>query len=300
MDEVKKPLGTMPLWITSIVPFFLPALFFQSAVFAFISPLPLFILSLKNKPLISLAALVVNVALIFAAGIHSEALVVTVFWFATGLFFPFMIRRSGKISVSFLLTLAYLVSMLLLGLVYLSHQEGLGLIEYLRLQLSTGMDHLIALPDSPVKALVDEQGRDALFKQLMTELPSGILMAIILSLWINLLFAAQLVRGFLPPEFWGSFKVPELLVWPTLLFAGLFALTDHAPYYIGLNGLKVLLVFYGFQGLSVASFLLTRYKVFGFGRALIFTLSVFVAMPLVLSLGFFDLWFDFRAKFGQS
>jgi hypothetical protein len=300
MDEAKKSLGAIPLWITRIAPFFLPALFFQSAIFAFISPLPLFILTLKKKPWLSLLAFVTNIAIVFATGIHSEALVVTVFWFAVGIFFPFMIRRSGKIQLSFFLSLIYLVSMLLIGLYYLSAQEGMTLIDYIRSQISLGMDHLIALPDSPVKALVDEQGRDALFKQLMTELPSGIVMALILSLWVNLLFASQLVAGFLSKTFWANFRVPEHFVWPTLVCAGLFAWGEHAPYYIGLNGLKILMVFYGFQGLSVLSYLLNRYKIFGFGRALLFSVAIFVAMPLVLSLGFFDLWFDFRHKFGQS
>jgi uncharacterized protein YybS (DUF2232 family) len=80
----------------------------------------------------------------------------------------------------------------------------------------------------------------------------------------------------------------------------MFIWTEHAPYYIGLNGMKILLILYGFQGLSVMSFLLNHYKMMGFLRALIFSLAIFVAMPLVLCLGFFDLWFDFRRKFVQS
>jgi hypothetical protein len=300
MDQVKKPLGAIPLWITRIAPFFLPAIFFQSAVFAFISPLPLFILSLKKRSSLSFVAFMTNLALLLIMGIRSEAIVIAVFWFAVGIFFPLVLRRSGKIQLSFLLSLFYMLTMLVVGLYELSHEAGMGMVEYARMQISIGMDHLITMPDSPLKPLVEEQGKEALYKQLMTELPSGIIMAFMLSLWINLLFASQLVKGFLSKKFWADYRNPEWLVWPTLACAGLFIWSDHALYYVGLNGMKVLLVLYGFQGLSVLAHVLNHYKIFGLIRVLLFGVAIFIAMPLVLSLGFFDLWFDFRPKLGQS
>ena len=300
MDQIKKTSGAIPLWITRIAPFLLPAVFFQSAVFAFISPLPLFLLSLKRNPLLIFGALLTNIALVYFTGVREEALVVAVFWFAIGIFFPLLIKRSGKIQLSYLISLAYLLSMAMIGVYYLAHQAGMGVIEYVRFELNVGMNQLLAMPNSPFKDLVEEQGRPGLFKELMTQLPSGMVMALMIALWVNLLFASQLVQEFMPKDFWAEFRVPEYIVWPTLICAGLFIGTDHALYYIGLNGLKILLVFYGFQGLSVMSSLLTQYKIVGIGRGIIFTLAIFIAMPFVLSLGFFDLWFDFRRKFGQS
>lgn len=288
------------MWITRIAPFLLPALFFQSAVFAFISPLPLFILSLKNKPALSIAAFITNLALIYFIGARGETIVVAIFWFAVGMFFPLLIKRSGKVQLSYLMSLGYLLLMVFLGIYFLAHQARMGIIEYVRFELNVGMNQLMAMPNSPVKELVEEQGKEGLFKQIMTELPSGVVIALMISMWVNLLFASQLVKEFLPATFWADYKVPEYTVWPTLACGGLFLLTDHAAYYIGLNGLKILLVLYGFQGLSVLSHLLTHYKILGFARAILFTVAIFIAMPFVLSLGFFDLWFDFRRKFGQS
>jgi uncharacterized protein YybS (DUF2232 family) len=161
------------------------------------------------------------------------------------------------------------------------------------------MDHLIHLPNSPVKKLVEDQGRDGLFRQLMTELPSGLLIALLLSLWVNLLFASQILPGFLSKSFWTRFRNPEWLIWPTLASAALFAFGEHAPYFIGLNLFKVLMVFYGLQGLSILAFLMSRHGIEGLGRILIFSVALFLALPLLLALGFFDLWFDFRKKFGQ-
>jgi uncharacterized protein YybS (DUF2232 family) len=300
MVPTEKPLGAIPLWITRIAPFLLPAVFFQSAIFAFLSPLPLFLVTLKKRLSIALAALAVNIAIVYFTGIASEAIVATFFWLAGGILFPFLIRKSAKVELSFLLSIFYLLLMLGVGMFYLAHSAHMGVIEYARSEIVIGMDHLIALPDSPFKAVAEQEGRDSLLKQLMTELPSGIVIAVILSFWINLLFASQLVRGFLSKKFWANYRAPEILVWPTLACAGMFIWTEHAPYYIGLNGLKILLVAYGFQGLSVISFLLNHYKILGFVRALIFTLAIFVAMPMILALGFFDLWFDFRRKVVQS
>ena len=57
---------------------------------------------------------------------------------------------------------------------------------------------------------------------------------------------------------------------------------------------------YALQGLSVLSFFFEAWNVRGLFRALIMVAGVLFMMPLVLSLGFFDLWFDFRSKIRQS
>ncbi|MBC7398171.1 MAG: DUF2232 domain-containing protein [Bdellovibrionales bacterium] len=297
--ETKTP-GAAVRMITQVAPFLLPVFFFKMAVLAFISPLPLFILTLRNPIWMSGLALACNVAILYLTGTQTEAGVATFCWLSVGVLFPYLIRRSGKIRLSFAFSYIYLIGVLVLTFAFLANRAGMGIIEYIRADISMGIDRLVAIPNSPVKTLVEEQGRDGLFKQLMTELPSGVMIATLIGFWINLLFASQFVQGFLSPQFWSEYRNPEWLIWPTLGCGALFAFTEHAPYYIGLNGFKFLLVFYGFQGLSVISFLLTRYKILGFGRALLFSMAIFLAMPLVLSLGFFDLWFDFRRKFGQS
>jgi hypothetical protein len=300
MKRVPNTLGAIPRLLARIAPFFLPALFFQSALFAVISPVPLFILTLKNPLSVSLLALGSNLMIFsYFGATPNELIALGTFWFGVGALFPFFIRKSGRIHLSLVLSFAYLVLMLVGMLYYRAHGVGMSGTEYLRSEISIGMDHLINLPNSPVKKLIEEQGREGLFRQLMTELPSGILIGLLLSLWLNLLFASQIVPGFLSRTFWSKFRNPEWLVWPTLISAALYAFTEHAPYYLGLNVFKVLLVLYGLQGLSIMGFLLNRYKIFGLGRVLVLAVAILLAMPLVLSLGFFDLWFDFRRKLGQ-
>lgn len=286
--------------LTRIAPFLLPALFFQSAIFAFISPLPLFMLTLRKHFGLSVLALVSNTALLYAMGSTTEFTVASVLWIMVGILFPFLIRKTGKVQLSFGLSFVVFAGLIMAALLAFTTRNHVGPIDFVKSQLSAGIQQLAAIPESPVKRLVDEQGSDGLLKQLMTELPSGMLITLILAFWVNLLFASQLMQGFLSKSFWASYRNPEWLIWPTLLCAGMFAFAEHAPYYIGLNGFKVLLVLYGFQGLSILSHFLNRYKILGLGRALVFSLAIFILMPLVISLGFFDLWFDFRRKFGQN
>lgn len=222
------------------------------------------------------------------------------FWFSIGVSFPLMIRRLKRVPSAFLISYALAIIFLVAGLAIAADSQKLGLVEYIRNEINLGIDRLLAIPEHPIKKWIDEQGRTNLIQNLMLELPSGTLIAIIICYWFNLLLAFQTLPGFLSRAFWGSYKNPEWLVWPTILSGFLYAYEEHALYYIGMNGLKVLLVFYGFQGLSIVTNFLNRRQIFGLIRAVIYGLLIFVLSPLVVTLGFFDQWFDFRRKFGQS
>ncbi len=296
--KIQTP-GAIPVIFTRVAPFLLPAIFFQSALFALISPLPFFILTLSNDLWISALALFTNAAFLYSMGNRSEIGIAVYLWTLVGVVFPFFIKKLGKVQKSFLLSFSFFVASTLAILFYLSHQANLDLITYVKTQISLGIDHIGAIPDSPIKKLIEEEGRETLLKQLMTEFPSGLLITMLVVYWFNLLLASRVIGGFLSKTFWASYRNPEWLVWPTMVAGALFAFSDHALYFIGLNGFKVLVVFYGFQGLSILSFFLNRYKILGLGRVLLFGISIFLALPVILSLGFFDLWFDFRKKFGQ-
>ena len=265
-----------------------------------VSPVPLFILTLRNQVWVSLAGLLSNLALLATLKDPRALWLAGFFWLGVGILFPLLIRRTGRIQFSASLSYLFLVQVIVMALIYLGRQVGLGPVEYVRSEVFQMMDQLILSPQSAVKELVETEGRDGLYRKIMTELPSGILISLLVSFWVNLLFASQLVRGFLSKTFWSRFKNPEWLVWPTLASAALFAFGDKAPYLIGLNGFKLFMVLYGLQGLSILSHLLNRAGIHGFLRTALYAIALFVGGPVIVSAGFFDLWFDFRRKFGQS
>ncbi len=302
MNKARKISGAIPQLLARVAPFLIPSLFFQLGFLALLSPLPIFILTLKSPIWLSLAALATNLAFLASMGGHTEIAVAGFFWFAVGILFPFLIRKSGKIQLSLVLSYIYLVAILVASLAAFAHDAKMGVVDYVHSEVSLGLDRLLAMKDGvePFKKMIEEEGRDTVFKQFMLELPSGILMTLLISFWLNLLFASKMLQGFLSKDFWSKFKTPEWLIWPTLAFGALYAFAENAPYYIGLNGFKVLMMAYLLQGISILSFILNHYKIQGFARFLIYALSVTLSWPLLLGVGFFDLWFDFRSKFGQS
>jgi hypothetical protein len=283
-----------------VAPFFLPFAFSLIPPLSIISPIPLFILTLRNELRVSLLALAGN--LLFIALLRDPLLawVAGLYWFSIGVFFPALIRKTGRIQFSATLSYFFQISAILLGVSFLAKQTGLGIEDFVRSEISIGMDAIVKEAQGPVKELIATEGREGLFKMLMSRIPAGILIALLLSFWINLLFVSQILKGFLSRTFWTRYRTPDWLVWPTLACGALYLFTDHAPYLIGLNGFQLFMTFYTLQGFSILSFAFHRLGVHEFFRFILYALLFFLALPLVAGLGFFDLWFDFRRKFGQT
>jgi len=88
--------------------------------------------------------------------------------------------------------------------------------------------------------------------------------------------------------------------WPTIAAGGFLILGKGWPADVALNLFKFLMAIYAIQGLSILGFFFDVWKVRGFLRSGAYVIVVLLMMPLLLGLGFFDLWFDFRSKVRQS
>ena len=143
-------------------------------------------------------------------------------------------------------------------------------------------------------------------QDLLVEFPSAVGVFALVLVWVNtfILLRAN-PRGIrehlgLNASYMRLWKAPEWLIWPTIL-TGFFLLVEWGRASdVSLNIFKFLMAIYTIQGLSILSFFFDLWNVRGVFRIVGFVVGVFLMMPLVLSLGFFDLWFDFRAKFRQS
>ena len=105
---------------------------------------------------------------------------------------------------------------------------------------------------------------------------------------------------------------PALLEWrmPEWLVGGVIVLWLGALFGEHVKGgllslvctdlLKFLAAGYGIQGVAILSARLDAWRVFGIFRSILFISVLLFLMPLVLSVGFFDQWFDFRVRFRQS
>jgi cellulose synthase/poly-beta-1,6-N-acetylglucosamine synthase-like glycosyltransferase len=104
----------------------------------------------------------------------------------------------------------------------------------------------------------------------------------------------------LSPNFLSQWKAPEFLVWPTIVcgffLIGDFGIASEVSWIV----FELLMSVYAIQGLSILSAILDLWGIRGWLRVIGYSLTLGLMLPLVLSLGFFDLWFDFRGKFRQS
>ncbi len=257
--------------------------------------------ALKNRTWIAVLSVITNASILFAIEKNLSTLALPIwYWLSIGISFPLFIRATKRVPSAFFASFTLSISVLLAGINFVANQNHLNLVDYTRAIVSSNVDQLLTIPDHPIKKWIEEQGRSEMIHNLMLELPSGILIAIILCYWFNLLLAFRTIPGFLSRAFWGSYKNPEWLIWPTLITGFLYAYSDHALFYIGMNGMKIFLLFYGFQGLSIVTYVLNQKQIYGLMRPLIYGLIIFIASPFAFALGFFDQWFDFRRKFGQS
>jgi hypothetical protein len=94
-----------------------------------------------------------------------------------------------------------------------------------------------------------------------------------------------------------SFSAPEWLVWPAIVCIAL--LIFEVPYLtlIAANLLKPLLIIYFFHGMSILAYFLDSFRLRGPLRYILYSVGLFFLTPMIVSCGFFDLWFDFRSRF---
>lgn len=105
-----------------------------------------------------------------------------------------------------------------------------------------------------------------------------------------------LARSGLSRDALRRFRTPDWLVWPTLISFALIIFTVPHLTPIAQNLLKPLILIYFFQGMSMLAFFLDSIRLRGTFRILIYLIAVVFLTPMVVSFGFFDLWFNFRER----
>ena len=147
--------------------------------------------------------------------------------------------------------------------------------------------------------------------QLYAWLPAGLFVSTFLVLWLGIFFT---LRGSL---FWNStlsyphtidklikFKVPDFFVWVLILalvlvLGGEYIVGEKGAF-VGMNLLYCLGVFYFFQGFGVYLDFLSNLKILGFFRNLLIIFMVVMGLKILVLVGIFDYWMDFRRFFNKD
>ena len=118
--------------------------------------------------------------------------------------------------------------------------------------------------------------------------------------WANLLLARPMLksRGLFYPEFGALklWKAPERLVWGVIGCGLMLFLPGRTFKILGLNGMIVFMAIYFFQGIAIVAFSFEKKRFPKMLRFFLYSLIVIqqLIFLLVIGLGFFDMWLNFR------
>ncbi len=303
-------------FLLGMVPLFLSAFLFLSVLFAIFSPLPLLLLHFKGRWWKTALAITTNTAIIFylstplSAAVYFSCVVVLSVVLAECLNRKISLEWSSIASF-----LSVVVTVVLMVLIYSKYKNLVPWVE-VRQEVSALAHYMVqtltkegatgSWINGGISGGMGVVDLEELKQKIIFDMPSTLAILVLITIWVNLLVVLRLnPSGFkekrnLDSRYTKNWKVPENLVWPTLL-AGALLLKDFGwPTIVALNAFKVFMALYAVQGLSILSYFFDLWGLYPTFRVAGYAFAVLAALPLVLSLGFFDLWFDFRNKFRQS
>ncbi len=288
------------------VPFFLSGFFYLSAVFMVFSPLPVLSLSFRSGRVWAWAALLTNsVCVGLFSGWFSLALYLGLVGpIAVGL--PEFLVRTRSIERAAVLTMATIF--LSIGGFFASYGwvKQVNPIQEIRQEISVAVDKIWESAALESKENLGALDPDELKSNVLVELPPAIGIFSLLLIWANVTLLIRMnplrIRQLtgIEPSIFREWKAPALLVWPTIIALAVMLLDLGPASKVAIGILKFFMAIYAIQGLSVMSYFFDVWRVRGLMRSFGFMAALFLMLPLVLSLGFFDLWFDFRSKVRQS
>ncbi|MEE4607309.1 MAG: YybS family protein [Desulfobacteraceae bacterium] len=181
-------------------------------------------------------------------------------------------------------------------------QEGLGSLVggYVDRNLETtlALYQGMGMPEDNIRLITESL--DRIQYVLVRLLPAMAATTILVVTWANLIMGRAILvrRGLNAPDFGplNHWKAPEALVW-VAIGAALLLLAPPLPLkLIGANALLVLMVIYFFQGIAIVSHFFHRKALPRPMRIFLYSLIAIqqILLLLVIILGFFDLWFNFR------
>jgi hypothetical protein len=305
--------GKVLLAWNRIAPFFVSAALFLSGFFAIFSPLPYLILGVTGHWAWLIAAAITNSALVYVTSGPTILQFYLLSIVTIGIVIPLLVQRRRKPeSIVAWAFIAQWLAVLFLVAVYAAiHRVGMwaevervftNFFDYLYASLSPeARDQLMQSFEGDAAAGLEEWRSRALI-----DLPGTLGVVCLIVAWFNLRVLVNLnpnralQRVGLDRRVFNRWRNPDWLIWPTILSWAIILFGNERDSQMALNGFKILMAAYGLQGLAVMGAIFDAWKIRGFFRMAFYFMAVFLMMPLVLSIGFFDQWFDFRKKFRQT
>jgi len=297
--------------LAAFVPFFLGAALYLSLIFAIFAALPLIYSHLRLGRVGGMLCSITNTAIIWALSGRENAAVYFVLAVVPAIAISECLKLKLRIEWNVVYTVVTTVLVSALLLVSYSHKYKINPLQKLD-SFVEDVVHQVGANVEKYKATSSISSQDLekflvdpemTKRNILYELPCAITITLLVLAVSNLLLVLRLnfngVRSALglQPGYFKTWRAPEHMVWPTLI-AG-FCIIVEIPVLsdIGLNVFKIFMAIYALQGLAITQYIFDLWGIKGFLRPLCYVLAVAILLPLVISIGFFDLWFNFREKF---
>lgn len=278
---------------------------FFGIIAVLVIPVPVLLHRLKLGRLFG--AIVPAVAFLFWLG-QIGAMTVDLFLFLAQLVMGFSLAEFLARRLSIEKTIGYAAGMVLLvgvcTLLMYSSSAGLDMGKFIsdaveaNLAFYREVSNSLDIPEDQRQSLSD--AFELVHYVVVRILPGLCIAAALFGAWISLLLARPFLKAGQAdvPHFerLNRWKAPELLVWGLIGFSAMMLIPEMGIKLVGLNGLIVVLQIYFFQGIAIVSFYFEKKRLPAAMKWFLYSLialQVF-ALVLVICLGIFDMWLDFR------
>jgi len=282
---------------------YLPIIGFLVSLF-----IPLPVLFYRTKLGRSKGALIlVAVTVVVAFTMRWRSVASMVFFFELGLV-GFILSEVFEMDLSLEKTVALTTGVVvgsgacMLGLYGLmsSSSPVAQLYNYMSSNLQLALDLYREIDASDERIDMVAESMEGILYVMLRILPAIAIVSTLLVVWSNLLLARPLLRRrqLHCPEFGilSEWKAPEPLVW-IVIASGVLLLFPHKGLkLLGVNGLIIIMMVYFFQGIAIVSFYFEKKQFPKVLRGILYGLIAIqqLVLLLVIALGFFDMWIDFR------
>ncbi len=296
-----------------IVPYILSAALHITAVFKLFAAIPIYYAFMKHGRFWGVVSAITNLAIVWLLLGRVEAAWFFVFSISLALTFSECVKLKLKMETIALVGMVMMflsASMLLVSYARKIHRSP---VETVKLYINSEVDKFLVNAEKYKesanlsaqdleKMLIDPEVTK---KNILHSVPSFGIIFILLTVAANLLIIIRLNISntqktlSLGKDFFKKWKSPPHMIWPTLVTGFLIVLEIESAgiIYISQGIFRFFMVIYGIHGLAIMSAFFDSWKMKSALRPLGYILAITFLLPLVISMGFFDLWFSFRERF---
>jgi len=147
---------------------------------------------------------------------------------------------------------------------------------------------------------IEQDQIEMLNQAFLIVLPGMFTVSFMATMWMNILIMKKLLKKkgiqLKSMDNLNHYKAPDYLVWVVIVLGTILFLPMEVPKYISINCLIALMLVYFFQGIAVVSFYFQKKKSPTALRIFFYSLIAvqLYFLILVIGLGFFDNWINFR------